>query len=97
MAMNKPVIATNYSSHTEFCNKDNSFLVDITEKEKADDGKAFRGQGNWAKIGSQQQDQIISYMRHLYSNRINTNPEGLKTAEVYSWKNSADKISGCIH
>lgn len=96
MAMNKPVIATNYSSHTEFCNKDNSFLVDITEKEKAEDGKAFRGQGNWAKIGSKQQDQIISYMRHLYSNRINTNPSGLKTAEVYSWKNSADKISGCI-
>jgi glycosyltransferase involved in cell wall biosynthesis len=96
MAMNKPVIATNYSSHTEFCNKDNSFLVDITETEKAEDGKAFRGQGNWAKIGSQQQDQIISYMRHLYSNRINTNPAGLKTAEVYSWKNSADKISGCI-
>jgi glycosyltransferase involved in cell wall biosynthesis len=97
MAMNKPVIATNYSAHTEFCNKDNSFLVDITETEKAEDGKAFRGQGNWAKIGSQQQDQIISYMKHLYSNRINTNPEGLKTAEVYSWKNSADKISGCIN
>jgi len=97
MAMNKPVIATNYSSHTEFCNKDNSYLVDITETEKANDGKLFYGQGNWAKIGPKEEDQIIEYMRYVYNNQINTNQSGLKTAEEYSWKSSVDKISRCIN
>lgn len=31
MSMNKPVIATNYSAHTEFCNSDNTYLINITE------------------------------------------------------------------
>jgi glycosyltransferase involved in cell wall biosynthesis len=96
MSMNRPAIATYYSAHTEFCTKDNSYLVDIDETEKAFDGKVFRGQGNWAKIGQKQIDQTIEYMRYLYKNRINTNPEGLNTAKKLSWKNSADIIYGCI-
>lgn len=96
MSMNKPVIATNYSAHTEFCNKDNCYLVDINEKEKAYDGKAFIGQGNWAKIGSNQKDQIIEYMRYCYKNRITTNSHGVLTAQKYSWLNSAQTLLGCI-
>lgn len=96
MAMNKPVIATDYSSHTEFCNKDNSFLIDINDTELAKDGKAFYGQGNWAKIGQSQIDQTIEHMRYVYKNRIIDNINGLKTAETLSWKNSADKILRCI-
>lgn len=96
MAMNKPVIATNYSSHTEYCTKDNSLLVDISDKEIAYDGKAFHGQGNWAKISEPQIDQTIQYMRYLYNNRINTNINGVKTAKKYSWTNSANILSGCI-
>ena len=96
MAMNKPAIATNYSAHTEFCNSDNCYLVDIDEKEKALDGKAFRGQGNWAKIGQKQIDDIISHMRYVYKNNINTNLNGLKTAELFSWDNSASHIVRCI-
>jgi glycosyltransferase involved in cell wall biosynthesis len=96
MSMNKPVIATNYSSHTEFCNSKNSFLVDITDKEKAVDGKAFLGQGNWAKIGQAQKDQIIDYMRYCYQNRLCTNPDGINTANQYSWINSANTMYGCI-
>jgi glycosyltransferase involved in cell wall biosynthesis len=96
MAMNKPTIATNYSAHTEFCTKDNCFLVDITETEKAFDGKAFKNQGNWAKIGQTQIDDIISHMRYVYQNRINTNPSGLRTAELFSWDNTARAIQRCI-
>ena len=96
MAMNKPVIATKYSAHTEFCNADNCHLIDIDETEIAVDGKAFYGQGNWAKLGQNQFDQTIEYMRNMYKNRITTNPEGLKTAQAFSWKNSASKILGCI-
>jgi glycosyltransferase involved in cell wall biosynthesis len=96
MSMNKPVITTNYSAHTEFCTADNAYLVDITETEPAYDGKAFKGQGNWAKIGQTQFDQIIDYMRHMYNNRTNTNAAGINTAKKYSWKNSADVMLKCI-
>lgn len=92
MAMNKPVITTNYSAHTEFCNKDNSYLVDISETEPAIDGKAFKGQGSWAKIGNDQFDQLVSYMRQCYSGRVLANPAGLETAKRFSWNNTA----GCI-
>jgi glycosyltransferase involved in cell wall biosynthesis len=96
MSMDKPVICTNYSAHTEFCNRNNSFLVNITEVEPAFDGKAFKRQGNWAKITNKEKDQMIDYMRYCYSNRITTNSEGVKTAEEFSWKNSAEKIMGYI-
>lgn len=96
MSMNKPVIATNYSAHTEFCNSDNCYLVNISETEKAFDGKAFHGQGNWAKIGSDQIDQIINHMRYVYNNRIQSNPYGMETAKKLSWTNTAQTIMRCI-
>ena len=96
MAMNKPVIATNYSAHTEFCDKNNSYLIDIDDKEPAYDGKFFKGQGNWAKIDTKQIDQIISQMKYLYNNKIKTNPNGIKTAEKFSWDNSAKAILNSV-
>jgi glycosyltransferase involved in cell wall biosynthesis len=96
MAMNKPVIATDYSGHTEFCDKNNSYLVDINETEAANDGKAFYGQGNWAKLGQDQYDQIIEHMRYVYKNRISDNAAGLETSKKFSWENSASKILRCI-
>ena len=92
MAMNKPIIATDYSAHTEFCNQDNCFLIPIDEVEPAHDGKAFRGQGNWAKIGTKQMGMCIDYMRYLCSQRISANPNGLKTAEKLSWQHTASLI-----
>ena len=94
--MNKPVIATDYSGHTEFCDKNNSYLVDINETEAANDGKAFYGQGNWAKLGQDQYDQIIEHMRYVYKNRISDNAAGLETSKKFSWENSASKILRCI-
>jgi glycosyltransferase involved in cell wall biosynthesis len=96
MSMNKPVIATNYSAHTEFCNKENSYLIDIEQTEKAYDGKAFIGQGNWAKLGQNQIDQTIEYMRFVYTNRVSANPNGINTAKKYSWTNSANEVLRCI-
>jgi glycosyltransferase involved in cell wall biosynthesis len=96
MAMNKPAIATNYSAHTEFCNSQNCYLVEIDSIESANDGKAFRGQGNWAKIGQTQIDQTIEHMRYVYKNRVSTNPNGLNTAKILTWDNSANAMSRCI-
>lgn len=96
MAMNKPVIVSNYSAHTEYCNSQNSFVVDIDGVEPAHDNKWFFGQGNWAKFGSKQLDQTIEYMRRVYHNKISTNEEGLKTAQSYSWENTANKILSVV-
>jgi glycosyltransferase involved in cell wall biosynthesis len=96
MAMNKPVIATNYSAHTEYCDSKNSYLVDITEKELAEDGKWFHGDGNWAKISDKEKDQIIDYMKYVYTNKISSNPEGLNTAQKFTWENSAKQLVRCI-
>lgn len=92
MAMNKPVIVTNYSAHTEYCNKDNSYLVNIENIEPANDGKWFNGGGNWAKLGQNQIDQTIEYMRYVYNNRVDSNPNGVLTAQKYSWNNTANII-----
>jgi glycosyltransferase involved in cell wall biosynthesis len=92
MAMNKPVIVTNYSAHTEYCNKDNSYLVDIDETEPANDGKWFKGFGNWAKITDKQIEQIIHYMKYVYHNGIYSNPSGVATANHYSWNHTANII-----
>lgn len=96
MAMNKPVITTYYSAHTEFCNDNNAFLTRTNELEKAYDGKAFTGQGNWAKLGQKELDDMVEKMRYVYQNNIRTNPEGLLTASNYSWMNSAKTLLGCI-
>ena len=43
LSMGKHLIITDYSAHTEFCNKDNSRLIQIDEMEDAHDGIWFHG------------------------------------------------------
>ena len=96
MACGKQVIITDFSAHTEFCSKENSLLVSIDETEIAYDGKWFHGQGNWAKIGDKQIQQIAQHMKNVHKsvqNHENTrNTAGVETAEKFSWQNSAQKI-----
>lgn len=92
MAMDKPIIITNYSAHTQFCNKENAYLVDIDSTEPAEDGIWFHGDGNWASIQQKQIDQFIDYMRHVYKNNIRNNTKGLETAMNLSWYNTAKII-----
>ena len=96
MSMNKPVITTDYSAHTEFCTKDNAQLIDIDELEPAYDGKWFFGYGEWAKIGHKQKEQTIETMREMARSKIRTNPLGLATGKRYSWKNSVEHLLKCI-
>ena len=93
MALSKPIIATNYSAHTEYCNENNSFLVSISQTEPAHDNKWFFGQGNWAKLDSDQLEQTIHYMKYVYKNNIRSNPEGLATAQKYTWARTANIIN----
>jgi glycosyltransferase involved in cell wall biosynthesis len=97
MALSKPIIATNYSAHTEYCTKDNCFLVNIEELEIANDGKWFHGEGKWAKLGQNQLEQAVKYMRSVYTNNITSNPAGLETAKKYTWSNTANIIYNTIY
>lgn len=96
MACGKQVIATNVSAHTEFCNQDNSLLVNIEEKELAYDGKWFYGkEGMWASIQDSHKEQFISHMQRFHqenSTRKVYNEEGVSTAQKFSWNNTARKI-----
>ena len=91
MAMDRPVITTNYSAHTEYCDKSNSFLVEAKNLESADDGKFFDCTGQWASLDGLL-DNFIDYMKYVYSNKINTNKAGLKTASKFNWTKTTDKI-----
>jgi glycosyltransferase involved in cell wall biosynthesis len=96
MSCGKPVITTNYSAHTEFCNKENSYLVDTTDIEPAYDGKWFFKQGNWAKIGPKEIEQFASYMRLIHdqkqSGSLSINNAGIQTGANFKWANTAEKI-----
>lgn len=98
MAMNKPIILTNYSGHTEYADHNNSFLINITTLETAHDGYFFNGNsGEWAKLDNNALDQTIAHMRHVYKNQIKTNPNGLKTAQKFSWSKTAQHIKDIIY
>ncbi len=96
MACNKPVITTNCTGHTEYVSKENSFLIEVDQKEEAYDGVFFNGQGNWYKLESKHVDQLAEYMRHIHKNKVRGNPEGLATAERFSWQNTATQIEKAL-
>ena len=92
MAMGKPVIATNYSAHTAFCNSDNCMLIDIDDLELAYDGKWFFEQGHWAALDERQCNQLKHHMQvthevHRHQHEY-TNDAGIQTAKSLTWDNS---------
>jgi hypothetical protein len=92
MAMNKPIIATNYSAHTQYLTKENSYLINIDSLIDAVDDKFFDGYGKWAELGDNQMEQIVEHMRFVYNNHISTNEAGLQTARQLTWANTANII-----
>lgn len=97
MSCGKSVIATNCTAHTEFCNQDNSYLINISEYEMAYDGQWFHGNcGKWATIGREQKDQAIEYMRLIHklkqSGSLSDNLMGIHTAKQYTWENTSNEI-----
>ena len=100
MSCGKHVIATDYSAHTEFCNSDNCKLVSIDETEPAEDGVWFFGQGEWAKIGDKQIDQIAEHMKAIHElkqkDELKINQEGIDTAKKFSWNNAAMEIVNAL-
>ena len=100
MALGKPVIATNYSGHTEFVNEQNCRLIDITETEPANDGLAFQGQGNWALLDTPQAQQAIAHLREVHAVKqagtLAPNTAGIETAKQFSWDATAERLIEAI-
>ena len=100
LSCGKQLIITNYSAHTEFCNKDNSYLVEVTDTEPAFDGKWFFRQGNWAKIGYSEMLRFVDSMVDVYKRKKLgediTNNAGIETAQQFTWKNAAERMLKCL-
>lgn len=93
MSIGKPIIITNYSAHTQYCNNHNSYLVEIDTLCEARDDMWFKNTvGRWADINETATEQMIRHMRYVYEHHINTNPEGISTANQLSWTNTAKII-----
>lgn len=94
MAMNKPIITTNYSAHTEYCNEDNAYLISVDKLTKAKDDMFFANSvGDWADLGKNQIDQMVSYMRETHEKGVKENTAGLETVKKYTWENTANQIT----
>lgn len=95
MACGKHIIITNYSAHTEYCNDENSLLINIDNLEPAEDSRWFFGDTEWAHIGQNQIDQLINHMRNIYKRKkegLGYNEGGIETSKKLSWKNTWKKI-----
>lgn len=93
MACSKPVITTNYSAHTEYVTNKNAFLIETPNLELASDGYYFHGEsGEWAELDYDEEECMVEYMRRCFKERIVENPEGVKTAQEFTWERTASKI-----
>lgn len=97
LACGKHVITTNYSAHTAFCNRNNSYLIDITSYEMADDGKWFNGKvGEWANISYSNINDMVEMVKDIHhkkqNNLLKINDEGVKTAQNFTWDHTANEI-----
>jgi glycosyltransferase involved in cell wall biosynthesis len=104
MACGIPSIVSNYSGFTEYCNKNNSLLIDFDGVEPANDGVWFKpgnivNQGNWGRFTENTMEQLILQMRKAH--RINLEnslelkglkEECIKTANHFTWENTAKTI-----
>lgn len=100
MSIGKQVITINYSGHTEFCNNQNSLLVDVNSKELAIDNIWFNGQGKWAKIADSQIGAICQHMKTVHESKqsgsLCQNTHGIETGNRFTWNNTAKKILSMI-
>ena len=102
LACGKHLIITNTTAHTEFCNNSNSRLIEMQSGyEPAKDIKFFDGSFEWKKIGENEIDQMVHYLREVHQitqdGGLNLNTAGIETANIYNWENTAKNIQDTIH
>lgn len=93
LSLGKPLIITNYSAHTEYCDHHNSYLIHINKLCRASDDIWFKNtDGKWADLDDDCIDQTIEHMRHVYKNNIIYNQAGIETSKSLSWSKTASII-----
>lgn len=97
MAVGAHIIATDYSGHSQFLTDENSFKLEVTGMEKAEDGKWFHGQGSWCEFDM---DQLVQHMRDVHDckqgGRLGVNEAGIATAKSLTWENTAKAVVGAL-
>lgn len=96
IAMNKPVITTDYSAMPDFCQQQNTVLCKPDGIEAAVDNKWFFGEACWAKRGPKYKEQFISGMQHMYKNWVSENPGYQETLQTFNWPNSYQMINNLL-
>jgi hypothetical protein len=93
-ALGKWSIVYNHTAHQAWATPENSILLDAPEKEKAADGLFFAENGNFnvGNIHSFNEDQVIAAMEQAETKIEQTNTEGLKLQQEFSYKKSLDII-----
>jgi len=93
MACGLPVIATDWSAHTEFMNESNAYPLRVAElipaRAKCPYYEGFR----WAQPD---EDHLVSLMRHVYENREEAAAKGAAASEEvlrrWTWREAARRI-----
>ena len=99
-ACNLPVITSRYSGHTDFCNDDNSYLVDVDGFKSAEKSLAwisfFYENAEFPIFGPKAVEQTRYFMRRVYENReearIKSNKLHNKIVSEYTWPISVGKM-----
>lgn len=97
LSCGRRIIITNYSAHTEYCDRSNALLVDIDKLEDAHDDRWFFGQGQWAALGDRQIEQAVAHMRQVHlakqqTGHLAVNHCGIETAKRLSWDHSVARM-----
>jgi glycosyltransferase involved in cell wall biosynthesis len=96
MSVGLSVIATNYSAHTEFVEPANCRLVNVDETEPARTDEWLLGDGNWAKLGPSQMEQMVHHLREVHrlkqEGSLPRNNAGISTAKEFTWRRTAEAV-----
>lgn len=100
MSMGKPVIATSYSAHTQFCNDSNSRLVTPSSTEPIRPSAFLLDEcgERWACLDEEAVKGFIEHMKNVYKLWKDkkvlalTNTEGIQTANKLTWESTAKNI-----
>ncbi len=91
-----PVIATNYSAHLDFCNDDNSFLINYKlEPSRTHIKKEWNIENSsWAEPDK---EHLKGLMRFVYENRtgdiiINKTEKAFEAVKKLTWKKTAEDV-----
>jgi glycosyltransferase involved in cell wall biosynthesis len=98
MSCGAQIIATDYSGHTEYLNRANSYLLDVNGMQPAQDGKWFHGQGEWCTFDT---NQLVETMRAVHdqkqTGRFSVSDDSLRdTVAKYSWVNTVREIEKAL-